>query len=326
MRSRSEQRRLASVAGAIGLALAVALLFNLRETSAPKPALADRVVIVSLDGVPGGMVQAMGPRELPALYSLAARGAWTWNARTDLESTETMPNHTSMLTGRSVAEHGYDINTYEPGARFAAPGLFDVVDAAGKEVAVVVSKEKMRLFADRWAGQIDDASVAERDDTATLAALESILRTRDPALVFVHLAGPDRAGHEHGWDGDEFREAMRRVDQHLAAVVARAERLPGRTAIVVTSDHGGSGSAHNRPRDPTCFTVPLVIVVPGLATSRPLYALNDGRRADPGRARTSTTSSLPPIRSAELANIALTFLGLGPVPDSTANPTQDLRF
>lgn len=347
MASRAERRarRLASVVGVGALLLAAALLYGLRESRArqapevssapgmapPRSAAVERVVIVSLDGLSSAVVRALGPTGMPVLHGLAARGSYTWDARADRTSTETIPNHTSMITGRAVREHGYTDNTTEhrDPRRITAHGLFDVARAAGLPTALLSSKAKFLLFAERWADQLTHVSVGERDDADVVEDLVALLDAHDPAVIFVHLASADRAGHDAGWsttEGTPYVVAARRVDALLGIIVARAEREPGRTALVITSDHGGRGPSHLDATDPECFTIPLVLVVPERGGGRDLYAVNAERRAAPGPGYTSTSSPLPPIRSAEVANITLGLLGLPSVAGSTADAAQELTY
>lgn len=354
MASHAERsRRLASVAGVAALLLAAALLYGLRQhravpssrplppaprdAASPDPGApargprADRVVIVSLDGLSSTAVRALGPAGMPVLHALAARGAYTWDARADRTSTETIPNHTSMITGRSVLEHGYTDNTAErrDPRRLTAEGLFDVVHAAGRSSALLSAKAKFLLFAERWATALSHVAVGERDDAAVVEDYVALLDAHDPAVVFVHLASADRAGHASGWSTSPdapYIAAVRRVDALLGDIVARAERKPGRTAFLVTSDHGGRGPSHLDATDPECFTIPLVVVVPAHGGGRELYTINAERRAPAGQAYTSSTSPLPPIRSAEVANVTLGLLGLPPVDGSTADVDQRLAY
>lgn len=349
MASRAERRshRLASWVGIGALALAAVLLYGLRHvgarrdhsattSSAPTPAPArraavERVVIVSLDGLSSAVVRALGPSGMPVLHDLAARGAYTWDARADRTSTETIPNHTSMLTGRTVREHGYTDNTTEgrDPRRLTAEGLFDVAHAAGLPTALLSSKAKFLLFAERWSSRLTHVAVGERDDAEVVEDFHALLDAHDPSVLMVHLASVDRAGHAAGWstaEGSPYVDAVRRVDGLLGGIVARAEREPGRTAFIVTSDHGGRGPSHLDATDPECFTIPLLVVVPGRGGGHDLYRINAERRAPPGLGYSSTRSPLPPIRSAEVANITLGLLGLPSIVGSTADAAQDLAY
>jgi len=329
MRSGSE--RLAIAAGAVALLAAGGILFHLRSSRA-QPRVT-HVVIVSLDGLSSDAVQALGPVALPTLHRLAWRGAFTLNARADPNSTETLANHLSMMTGLPLSAHGYSDNTLEARApkKITCESLFDVVHRSGKRAALVSSKKKFLLYGERWRGAIDRVDVTDRDDDATLAAWIAIMRERDPALSFLHLAAIDRAGHAKGWDlsaGSPYTAAVRETEALIATLIQTIDHDPAlrdHTAIILTSDHGGRDRNHVDAKDRAMFTVPLIVMSPATAGGD-LYALNAGIRADPGLSRTSTSSVLPPISSADVANAALGLLGLPAVPGSTANVRQDMYF
>ncbi len=48
------------------------------------------------------------PGEAPNFKRFEDEGAWTINARADYSFTNTLPNHTTILTGRPVLETGWD--------------------------------------------------------------------------------------------------------------------------------------------------------------------------------------------------------------------------
>jgi hypothetical protein len=100
-------------------------------------------------------------------------------------------------------------------------------------------------------------------------------------------------------------------------------RLAGNTAIILTSDHGGSGHSHgadNREH----YTVPFYVWGPGVPAGD-LYVLNDGLRGDPLRGRPGFDVPLQPIRNGAVANLALALLGLDPVPGSSINTASLMR-
>ncbi|QIK74066.1 alkaline phosphatase family protein [Nocardioides piscis] len=62
----------------------------------------DTVVAISIDGLNPRAITKLGKRGAPALHKLIRTGATTLNARTALELTDTLPNHTGMVTGRRI--------------------------------------------------------------------------------------------------------------------------------------------------------------------------------------------------------------------------------
>lgn len=60
-------------------------------------------------------------------------------------------------------------------------------------------------------------------------------------LLFLHLASPDRAGHDHGFISREYLGAVDTAEQHLHTILSAVRASPSltqRTTMIVTSDHG----------------------------------------------------------------------------------------
>ena len=301
------------------------------------------VVHVSADGLRPDAVERLGPA-LPAFTRLRTEGAWTHDARTDVDFRNTLPNHSAQLTGRPVLGpdgHGWTGNrtpgrgvTLHSNRGAYVASVFDVVHDAGLRTAAYVSKSKFSLFdasygpehgapdvtgADDGRDKID-RFVFDADTEPLVAALADELRRDPAAYTFVHLRDPDAAGHRYRWSvrsGSRYLGAVRAVDARLAVILEVIEsdpQLRGRTALVVTADHGGSGRFHGRDREEH-FTVPLYVWGPGIDAAD-LYALNPGRQ-DPGDAQVPFDAARQPVRNGDAANLSLALLGLGPVPGST---------
>ncbi len=301
------------------------------------------VIHVSADGLRPDAVERLGSA-LPAFTRLRTEGAWTHDARTDVDYRNTLPNHTAQLTGRPVLGpdgHGWT------GNRDPAPGetlhsnrgtyvasVFDAAHDAGLQTAAYVSKSKFSLFDDSYGpahgardttGADDGRDKIDRflfdSDTERLTAALAEDLARDPAAyTFVHLRDPDAAGHWHRWSmrrGSRYLRAVQAVDSRLGVILDVVEsdpRLRGRTVLVVTADHGGSGRTHIRDREEN-YTVPFYVWGPGIGTAD-LYDLNPERQ-DPGDAQVPFDAVRQPVRNGDAANLSLALLGLGPVPGST---------
>ena len=100
-------------------------------------------------------------------------------------------------------------------------------------------------------------------------------------------------------------------------------RLAGRTAVVLTADHGGFGTDHRDERVED-YTVPFYVWGAGIPAAD-LYALNP-LRADPGTENVGFVAERQPVRNGDAGNLALSLLGLCPLPGSTITPGAPLVF
>lgn len=317
---------------------------------------ADYVIHISVDGLRPDGVTALGPSNAPNFYRMRTEGAFTDNARTDYDYTITLPNHTSQLTGRGVVGtngHNWTSNVDPaPGQTLASnkgsyiAGAFDVAHDNGLRTAEYASKTKFSLYATSWNATNGALDVTGPDngrnkidvytnlsDTAVLVSRLITNMTAQPIhYVFLHLADPDNEGHSSGWDvtpGSDYSDAIKAVDNRLGAIfnlIDTDSRFTDRTAIVLTADHGGTGTGHSNPAVREHYTIPFYVWGPGVISGGDLYVLNPSTRLNPGTGRPSYTNSVQPVRNGEAANVALKLLGLGAVPGSTIDAMQDLEL
>jgi len=314
------------------------------------------VIHISVDGLRPDAITALGPSNLPNFYRLRTQGAFTDNARADYDYTITLPDHITQLTGRGVlglTGHNWTDNSDpEPGQTLASnkgsyiAGVFDVVHDNGLSTGEYASKSKFSLFATSWNatnGAPDvigpdngrnkiDVYVNDSDTSELVNTLITNMWSQPLDHAFLHLMDPDAVGHSDGWDitpGSRYSNAIKTMDNRLGVIFALIDgdpQLTGRTAIILTADHGGQGTDHSDPTLPADYTVPFYVWGPGVMPGADLYALNPTSRLNPGTGRPNYSASLQPIRNGEAANVALKLLGLGPVPGSTIDTNQDLAL
>ncbi len=258
--------------------------------AAPNKPRAERVVIVSIDGLRPDAIETANATTLKSLIGL---GAYCSKAET-VRPSITLPSHTAMLTGLDFERHGVGWNNYRAGY-IPHPTVFSVVTQVGKQSAMLFAKDKFHFLANpkcvSWIygppvpnkappreDYFDPAmreKFAKRDEllekapppkTPVLPKPGDLMTTADMLarafesswplkkfdLTFVHFREPDENGHRKGWMGPEYMEGVKQVDQALAAIVAVIEKNGGfeKTALIVTADHGGSGRGHYRWLEP----------------------------------------------------------------------------
>jgi len=309
---------------------------------------AERVVHVGIDGLRSDHVTL---QLMPNLWGLRQNGSSTLNARTDPASTQTLPNHTSQFTGRSVygnSGHQVDFNNFtfttvhdEAGTYISS--VYDVVHDNGGDTILIAGKSKFDMMAANWIlnGAIDTTGVNngtqkidfyDRDapENAITAFADFMGNTVVPAYGFYHIRNPDSGGHESNWASPEYAASVTAADtilgQLLSALDARG--VLATTTIIVTADHGGptGGDLHTDPTVEKNYTVPFVVSGLGATPGADLYLLNSDDRIDPGTAQIQNDEANQPIRTGEVANLALDLLGLPSVPGSNLNNDQSLDF
>ncbi|TIC87483.1 hypothetical protein E8D34_10205 [Nocardioides sp. GY 10113] len=333
------------LAGALG-AGAVAGVAAAEPSATPEPAPAatrvaphGRVLAISLDGLNPTALTRLGRAGTPALHRLLRQGASTLNARAQVEQTVTLPNHSSMVTGRRIDAahrgHGVTWNSDEPGTTIQESSgvprissVFKVVHRAGGGTALFSTKTKFSLFERSWPAAIDRSVIREEEDALLVRALRRDLVRHDRAFTFLHLGLADQTGHREGWMSAAYLDAVRTLDGLVAKVLRTIERRPAlaSTRIVLTADHGGRpGTGDHGDADVRAnYRVPFLVWGPGVDRGD-LYAMNTGTRTDPGRGRPGFDGRQP-IRNGEVANVATDLLGLRPVPASRWNRQHGLDW
>jgi hypothetical protein len=144
--------------------------------------------------------------------------------------------------------------------------------------------------------------------------------------AFVHYRDADTVGHALGWGSGGWSYAVRNADAYLGDIFKLIDsdvKLAGRTAIILTTDHGGVGYGHSDPAKIEDYAIPVQVWGAGVGRGD-LYAINRDTRSDPGAERVDYTAKDQPIRNGDTGNLALSLLGLGPIPGSLINARQDL--
>jgi hypothetical protein len=254
------------------------VLLLLALALAPRAAHAQRVVLVSVDGLRPDFY--LHPEEhgveMRALRAMAAEGV----SADEVESvypTLTYSPHTSMVTGALPARHGIVNDTLFDGkGRFddwywradaiRAKTLWDV--APGTTAAILwpatVGADIDLNFPDFWIpgdrrpwGEVM-AGVAtpqllkeigpvpakpfdeERLEDLLFRSAELVLEKHRPSLLLLHPIDTDAQQHRHGREHEDVARAFERTDRAIGRLRARmaALGLAEETLFVVTGDHG----------------------------------------------------------------------------------------
>jgi arylsulfatase A-like enzyme len=294
----------------LGWLLAGTVSFGQAAAPAPAPAAAapaperpvrpipavEHVLIVSVDGLrPDKVLQA----NAPTMRAMMKDGAYTMWARTTYMA-NTLPSHTSMVTGVSIGKHGIYWNEDLPLSRPVypdVPTVMELATRAGYATAMVAGKSKFATL--NKPGTIGHvyvpagANSKDNNDTVVAEAAKIIEATK-PELMFLHFPDTDTVGHASGWGSPQFLAAVEKTDTQLAAVFAALDRAGIRqsTVVILSADHGGQGTSHGA-EDERSRNIPWIVTGPGVRVGYDL-----------------TSNAALSIRTEDTAATALWLLGL----------------
>jgi len=249
------------------------------ESAAPPsatPRVRPSILLVTLDTT---RADAIGPGavgiETSSFNALVARGRRFTRAYATVP--ETLPSHSSMMTGLYPAGHGI----HENGRTLPKdPALLaERLQQSGYRTAAFVSSFVLarRFGLSRGFDTYDDAEDAERPARETTdRAIEYLRAASDkPQLLWVHYFdahapyAPDEPFRTR-YAKNPYLGEIAAVDEQLGRLVAAFERsAPGPIAILVAGDHGeGLGdhgeSQHGNLLYESTMHVPFVLVGPGV--------------------------------------------------------------
>jgi arylsulfatase A-like enzyme len=101
------------------------------------------------------------------------------------------------------------------------------------------------------------------DHSVTNRALE--LLNDGVEVLFIHYPNPDYFGHLSGWMGSIYMREMSNTDFEVGRLLNHLEENDWlqETLIILTADHGGSGTSHGSSR-PADMLIPWIIAGPGV--------------------------------------------------------------
>mmetsp|Transcript_29063 Transcript_29063/g.48011 ORF Transcript_29063/g.48011 Transcript_29063/m.48011 type:complete len:539 (+) Transcript_29063:143-1759(+) len=239
-----------------------------------------RVLMIGIDGLRAD-AGAMLP--LPNLRRLERIGAFSYWANVQTTASAVSgPGWASLLTGVEPAKHKVDGNGDLTDVMPAYPNFLKAVkDTFGKSVAASVNWSPLidQIINHQDASTLDASYKGPTDDSVA-AIVKGWIEAALHDLVFVAFDAVDHAGHSQGFDGyaDPYARAVIATDALvgtlLDAVLARSggeEWL-----ILITTDHGGSGTSHGGA-DMYNRRVPLIV-----ASNSPRVNIGRAAHDDPG--------------------------------------------
>jgi len=262
----------------ISLILILALALSMTACGAPSNEPADtelgqseNVVIIVLDALSSQYLSQLGPKS--NIAKIAQEGACNLGARCVYPS-QTLTNHTTIMTGVSAGAHGIvgnvrlgddglsQIKSREP-EMIECPTIFEMAKEQGLKTAVVSGKNNLvTLFSKDCdvgtsnirpldylgsAPNLEDAETNEDYYKMNLELAEwvfdslyTVLETESPNLTLVNIQSTDYIGHRFGPNSEEMKKCLKHVDKNLGKFYDKMKKsgMLENTTIIIVADHG----------------------------------------------------------------------------------------
>lgn len=226
-----------------------------------------KVVLVSVDGMRPDSLTG-----IPAAQKFAARSSFSMRARSVMPSV-TLPCHMSMFHSVKPERHGITTNTYIPQVR-PINGLCEQLNMAQKSCAFFYDWEPLRdlsrpgslsyaCYHSQYTEGLHEACINLTKDFA--AYYPRYL----PDFSFIYFGMTDEVGHDHGWMGAEYLDAMKKSWDEIDKLLSVLEDAGEEFTMIVTADHGGH-DRHHGTELPEDMTIPLLILGPDFEPGREL--------------------------------------------------------
>ena len=165
-------------------------------------------------------------------------------------------NYETIQTG--LAPHAHGITSNYIVRRSTSPSLFTVASDAGLKTAAVAMFYISELYHKApydplVDAEYDDPSSAiqhgrfylrfAQPDSEVIWGAVALSKRFAPDYLLVHPMGVDHAGHQHGRESADYRNAVRQQDDFLA--VAIPEWRDAGYTVLVTGDHGHNADEHH---------------------------------------------------------------------------------
>ncbi len=226
-----------------------------------------KVVLISVDGMrPDSLTN------LPLAQDFIRRSAHALDARTVMPSV-TLPCHMSMFHSVDPSRHGITTNTYTPQVR-PIDGLCEQLKKNDNTCAFFYDWDELRdltrpgslVYSCYHSQYFEGLHCGCKSLTAEFARYYP---ERLPDFSFIYYGMPDEIGHNKGWMGAEYLDAVAKSWDEIYEIIHILDKAGEAYSVIVTADHGG----HERSPGtdlPEDMTIPIMLLGPAFEPGRAL--------------------------------------------------------
>uniref|UniRef100_A0A8C6ZL56 GPI ethanolamine phosphate transferase 1 n=1 Tax=Nothoprocta perdicaria TaxID=30464 RepID=A0A8C6ZL56_NOTPE len=257
------------------------LVHGMAPQRVPLPAPARRLVLFVADGLRADALFGLdgsGAPRAPFLRSILENNG-SWGISHTRVPTESRPGHVALIAGFyedvSAVAKGWKENPVQFDSVFneskytwswGSPDILPMFakGASGDHVYTFCYTAESEDFGAQDAAKLDswvfdhvkDFFTSSRNNQTLYSAL-----TEEKVVLFLHLLGIDTNGHAHRPNSREYKENIKKVDEGVKEIASMLENFygnDGKTAFILTSDHGMTDWGSHGAGHPSETLTPLI--------------------------------------------------------------------
>ncbi|NXP09445.1 PIGN transferase, partial [Thinocorus orbignyianus] len=258
------------------------LVHGMTPQQTPLPPPAQRLVLFVADGLRADSLYELnsnGTPRAPYLRSVLENSG-SWGVSHTRVPTESRPGHVALIAGFyedvSAVAKGWKENPVEFDSVFneskytwswGSPDILPMFakGATGDHVYTFCYTAESEDFGAQDAAKLDtwvfDHVKSFFNSSRSNQTLFSALH-EDKVVLFLHLLGIDTNGHAHRPYSREYKENIKKVDEGIKEIVLMIENFygnDGKTAFILTSDHGMTDWGSHGAGHPSETLTPLIV-------------------------------------------------------------------
>ncbi|NXX00329.1 PIGN transferase, partial [Larus smithsonianus] len=258
------------------------LVHGMTPQQTPLPPPAKRLVLFVADGLRADSLYELnsnGTPRAPYLRSILENNG-SWGISHTRVPTESRPGHVALIAGFyedvSAVAKGWKENPVEFDSVFneskytwgwGSPDILPMFakGASGDHVYTFCYTAESEDFGAQDAAELDmwvfDHVKSFFNSSRSNQTLFSALH-EDKVVLFLHLLGIDTNGHAHRPNSREYKENIKKVDKGIKEIASMIENFygnDGKTAFILTSDHGMTDWGSHGAGHPSETLTPLIV-------------------------------------------------------------------
>ncbi|NWY58300.1 PIGN transferase, partial [Chionis minor] len=258
------------------------LVHGMTPQQTPLPPPAKRLVLFVADGLRADSLYELNSNDAPRAPYLRGilENNGSWGISHTRVPTESRPGHVALIAGFyedvSAVAKGWKENPVEFDSVFneskytwswGSPDILPMFakGATGDHIYTFCYTAESEDFGAQDAAKLDtwvfDHIKSFFNSSRSNQTLFSALH-EDKVVLFLHLLGIDTNGHAHRPNSREYKENIKMVDEGIKEIASMIENFygnDGKTAFILTSDHGMTDWGSHGAGHPSETLTPLIV-------------------------------------------------------------------